>query len=260
MKIGIVSDIHEDAVNLEKALIALEKQNCDKVVCLGDIIGFSYPNFGFFDTRNAGRCIDLIKANCAVTVAGNHDLYTVRRIPMHNAGFNYPPYWFQLDYAERKKLAGGEVWLNEENEFDPLIKAGHRDFLKQLPEFMVFETDSVKIMLSHYQYPDPTGSSRRLFEKPGPVVDHLNFISDHDCSIGFSGHLHTEGAKVITTLYEHNFNFETIQLTKEPACITGPCIANGKYDNGYMIFNTVSFELNVIPLNSPKRTMQVVYV
>ena len=96
MKIGIVSDIHEDAVNLEKALIALEKQNCDKVVCLGDIIGFSYPNFGFFDTRNAGRCIDLIKANCAVTVVGNHDLYTVRRVPMHNAGFNYPPYWFQL--------------------------------------------------------------------------------------------------------------------------------------------------------------------
>lgn len=260
MKIGIISDIHEDVINLGKAISVCEKQNCDQIVCLGDIVGFSYPNFGFFDTRNAGRCIELIKKNCIAAVAGNHDLHAVRRIPVHSAGFKYPPYWFQLDHDERKKIAGNEVWLNEENEFDPLINSDQKSFLQMLPEYFVLEIDGIKIMLSHYLFPDLTGSNRLFYEQFGPVEDHFRFMSENECLIGFSGHQHIEGAKIFTQNSVEDFSFGQISVSSNLQWIVGPCIANGKNDNGFMIFDTKRFEIDVIPLHSPKKIMQVVYV
>ncbi len=260
MKLGIVSDIHEDAENLEKAIAQLEQMNCDKIICLGDIVGFSYPNFGFYENRNASRCIDLIKSNCSITVAGNHDLYPVRRIPLHNAGFNYPSYWYQLDYHERKKLAGQEVWLNEENEFDPLLKPTDIDFLKQIPEFEVFEAETFNVLFSHYLFPDLTGSSRKFYEAFGPVDQHLEYIQKNKCKIGFSGHKHIEGIYCVTNTQTQYFEFGDYQIRDELQWIVGPCIANGKKENGFMIFDTLSWELKVIPLKSPKRMMQVVYI
>jgi predicted phosphodiesterase len=260
MKLGIVSDIHEDALSLEKALVGLEQRNCDKIACLGDTVGFSYPNFGFFDTRNASRCIDLVRANCFVVVAGNHDLYPIRRIPMHTAGFNYPPYWYQLDYQERKKLAGEEVWLNEENEFDPLLGSTDREFLRQLPEYAIVEADPIKLLFSHYLYPDLTGSSRKYYMDFGPVEPHLNFIADQGCHIGLSGHQHIEGVKVFYPDKIVDSGFGTVQLSNVLQWIVGPCIANGKRDNGFMIMDTKNLELEIIPIHSPKRIMQVVHI
>ncbi len=43
MKLAIITDIHEDRVNLVKALRMIEKEACDEIACLGDIVGFSTP-------------------------------------------------------------------------------------------------------------------------------------------------------------------------------------------------------------------------
>jgi len=260
MKLGIISDIHEDVVNLERAITELERRNCDRFVCLGDISGFSIPGLGYFDTRNASRCIDIIKANCFAAVAGNHDLFPVRRIPLHNAGFNYPPYWYQLDYHERKKLAGDEVWLNEENELDPLIGAEHREFLKKLPEYKVVQIGSKNVLLSHYLFPDLTGSNKKYYIDFEPVQPHLDFMADKECKLGFSGHQHIEGICIFNETGKSAKTFGTYQLNDEMQWIVGPCIANGKWDNGFMIYDTENSELQVIPLNSPKRMMEVVKI
>lgn len=37
MKIGIISDIHDNIPNLDKALAWLRKENAEKIICLGDI-------------------------------------------------------------------------------------------------------------------------------------------------------------------------------------------------------------------------------
>ncbi len=47
MLLGVISDIHEDIIALEKALTFLEKRNCDQIICLGDIVGYANDLDGF---------------------------------------------------------------------------------------------------------------------------------------------------------------------------------------------------------------------
>jgi len=260
MVLGFISDIHEDVIRLEEALKILEKKGCEEIACLGDIVGYSYPAFGFFESRSAKECIRLVKENCKYAVAGNHDLYPVKRIPKFSAGFDYPQNWFELDYSERKKLAGEEVWLNEENEFNPLIDQKERDFLLSLPEFEICKVGNLKILLSHYLYPDLTGTHRQYYENFGPVEPHLNFIKENDCLLGFSGHKHIEGIFRADLNSQEYMGFGSHTLKEELSWIVGPCVANGKKDNGIMVFDTNSLVLEVIPLETPKRMMQVVNI
>ncbi len=258
MKLGIVSDIHEDAIRLEEAIAILGKKACSEIACLGDIIGFSFPNFGFYKTRNAIRCVEIIKSNCKYVVAGNHDLFPVGKIPQYNAGFNYPKNWYELDYEERLALAGEEVWLNEENEFNTLIGKKEKEYILGLPEFLLIKAGNISILLSHFLYPDLSGSHRKFYENFGPVQDHLDFIKKNNCSIGFSGHKHVEGIYRFKNSTSDKFAFGKIQLDRDLQWIVGPCIANGKHENGFMVFDTNTLELEIIPLNTPKRMMKTV--
>lgn len=258
MKYGIISDIHEDIISLEKALVQIEKSGCDEIICLGDIIGFSIPAFAYFEERNASKCIEIIQQNCKYTVAGNHDLYPCRKTPEYNAGFNYPENWYDQEYSVRKMLAGDEVWLNEENELNPLISKNDKEFLKNLPEFLTVKSSGINLFISHYLYPDLSGSHRQYYENFGPIQPHLDFIRSNGASLGFSGHKHIEGwFKGTQNTTEYN-DFGNYTLNNEMQWIVGPCIANGKKKNGFMIFDTRSLELDVIPLQSPPRMMEVV--
>ena len=96
MKIGFVSDIHEDINSLKEALRILDFQKCDKIVCLGDIVGYSVPFYGFLSSRNASEVIELLKKKCDIIVAGNHDLFAIRKLPKYKAGFKYPKNWYTL--------------------------------------------------------------------------------------------------------------------------------------------------------------------
>ena len=48
MKLGIITDIHNNAVALEKVLDYLNNECCDRIICCGDIIGIGpYPEKRF---------------------------------------------------------------------------------------------------------------------------------------------------------------------------------------------------------------------
>ncbi len=68
MKYAIISDIHSNLEALTKALDLIEKQQADKIVCLGDIVGYgSDPN----------ECINLVQHHCDIVLQGNHDAAVV---------------------------------------------------------------------------------------------------------------------------------------------------------------------------------------
>jgi predicted phosphodiesterase len=64
VKVVILSDIHSNLAALLKALQYIENLKPDKIVCLGDIVGYGpRPN----------ECVELIQQKCQVSLMGNHD-------------------------------------------------------------------------------------------------------------------------------------------------------------------------------------------
>ena len=160
MKIGIISDIHEDSRSLETAIRILEKKNCDELVCLGDIVGFDVLYYRYLSKRDAARCVALIRDNCRYVVAGNHDFFAARRIPASNGMFPFPKDWYELDFRERERLGKGKVWLFEHQELSSLLNQKEKDFLESLPEHIVVEFDRQRILFSHSTLSRPDRHSR----------------------------------------------------------------------------------------------------
>jgi len=72
LKYGIISDIHSNLSALQATLKVLDKSKIDRLVCLGDIVGYGpEPN----------ECIRLIEENADVFIAGNHDYTAVGKSP-----------------------------------------------------------------------------------------------------------------------------------------------------------------------------------
>ena len=65
MKYAIIADIHSNFEALNAAFQDISKQNVDKIICLGDIVGKG---------ENAHKCVQLVKKRCDVVLAGNTDI------------------------------------------------------------------------------------------------------------------------------------------------------------------------------------------
>ena len=64
MKVAVLADIHANLEALEAVLIATEKERVDRVVCLGDVIGYGPDPLG---------CIYRLREVGAQIILGNHD-------------------------------------------------------------------------------------------------------------------------------------------------------------------------------------------
>jgi putative phosphoesterase len=64
VKIAVISDIHSNLAALTEALNFIRKEQVDKIVCLGDVVGYGpRPN----------ECVELVRENCQICLMGNHD-------------------------------------------------------------------------------------------------------------------------------------------------------------------------------------------
>lgn len=103
MRHAIISDIHGNLEALTKALSIIEERGADRIVCLGDIVGYgAEPN----------ACVDLVRSRCSVVVLGNHDAAALDPSVAHD--FN--------PIARRAVL-----WTSEQ------LTAENRSFLASLP-------------------------------------------------------------------------------------------------------------------------------
>jgi predicted phosphodiesterase len=64
MKLAILSDIHANSEALRATLAAISAHEVDRIVCLGDIVGYN---------ADPAECIALVRECGALCVAGNHD-------------------------------------------------------------------------------------------------------------------------------------------------------------------------------------------
>jgi diadenosine tetraphosphatase ApaH/serine/threonine PP2A family protein phosphatase len=100
MRIAIFGDVHANIQALDKVLKAIEDQQPDEILCLGDIVGYGVePNL----------CIDRVRDATSLILMGNHDMDAANGIqsPGTNAMARLLLDWThcQLDTASRDFLA-----------------------------------------------------------------------------------------------------------------------------------------------------------
>ena len=250
MKLAIISDIHEDSVSLQKALNLISELNCNQIACLGDIVGCNSKIHPYHYNRDPNKCIELVNNNCEIVVAGNHDLFAIRKTPQYKADFDYPKNWYDLQFQKRKKLSKGRIWLYEDHDLPLHLNKKNISFLEKLNEFQIASFHGLKILFSHYSFPDLSGSCTNFVKLHEQIRDHLIFSRANGSAIGFSGHRHVEGVLVgnSNSLQEHSFP-DIITLEKD-TWIDGPAVCRGKKQNGFIILDTNKLELELISLTS----------
>jgi predicted phosphodiesterase len=68
MRYAIISDIHSNLEALTTALAYIDTIDIDRIVCLGDIVGYG---------ADPAACLDLVRSRTEYVVMGNHDFAAV---------------------------------------------------------------------------------------------------------------------------------------------------------------------------------------
>ncbi len=162
VKRAIVSDIHGNLEALKSVLADIEQQNCEQILCLGDIIGYG---------PEPQACIDAVQKFDA-TILGNHDLAAL----FDPEGFSNTAE--QAILWTRRQIESGDT---EENCLRRL------EFLAHLPRTrregsLLFVHGSVRNPINEYVFPEDV-HNRRKMEKLFSLIQRV-------C---FQGHTHVPG-------------------------------------------------------------------
>ncbi|MBF5040841.1 metallophosphoesterase family protein [Aggregicoccus sp. 17bor-14] len=99
MRIAIISDIHSNIEALTEVLRVAEEQRVDRIVSLGDTVGYgASPN----------PCCDLVRSVAEVTLLGNHDAAVAGRM---DYSFYYDAARHALDWSASVLSDENLAWL-----------------------------------------------------------------------------------------------------------------------------------------------------
>ena len=247
MRIAIISDIHEDIVNLRKILDRLDRAGYDRLVCLGDISGFSVPFYTYHGTRSAHDCLSLLRERDALIVPGNHDYHAAGRVPQHSPAFDFPSDWYDLEYGQRIELTNSEVWLHEEDDLESLYTADDIAYLRTLPEYRVMDdTGGPPLLFSHYAWPNLSGFNKAFYSVPRDFGGHFGFMASLDCSISFTGHTHIGGHYTAFPRRIRYHGYGRRRLKAFPVVVGIPPATSHQNRSGFCIFNAENTVLRVV--------------
>lgn len=159
MRLAVISDIHANLEAFEAVSEHIGGQSVDKVVCLGDLVGYGAdPNL----------CMDRVRELTQVVVAGNHDYASVEK----------------TDSSRFNPLAREAIaWTSR------MLLIDHRRYLERLP--LSLELPEVGATLVH-STPSRPGLWWYLFSATEAALEFGSFQTQ--CC--FVGHTHLPGAFV----------------------------------------------------------------
>lgn len=164
MKLGIITDIHNNLIALKTVMKELQKFKCDKIICCGDIIGIGpYPE----ETVQY-----LMQIPNLIAVRGNHEKYMLDKMP--------------TEYPNEENMGYEE--MNHHKWEHSLLSKESVEFLANLPYQANMECNGVALSVMHYCM-DCDG--HYINGKKNPTVNDLNkMFSNVKSDIIIYGHNH----------------------------------------------------------------------
>jgi len=169
--LAVISDIHSNTEALKAVLDDIASRGVEKIICLGDVIGYG---------PDPARCLDMVMEEAAVTLMGNHDYAVLYEPNNFNTGAEAACFW------TRQQL---------EDEPDKARRDARWDFLGDLGVKytlsgedlgmgeLTFVHGSPRRPINEYVFPDDVYNNPNkmhgLFER----ITHLCFV----------GHTHVPG-------------------------------------------------------------------
>lgn len=176
VKIGILSDIHNNIKALNAMLEVYEREECDYLVCSGDIIGI-----GPWPEDTVKRIMSL--KNLAMCTMGNHEMHLVKGLPNE-----FPN---QQNMSPREKMF--HQWehsrLSEES----------RNFIYSLPQSQTMEFEGKKVHVTHYKT-NEHGKYDKIPREASPQ-DGDGIFSGVDADVIIYGHDHKTNITLNGKLY-----------------------------------------------------------
>ncbi len=238
MKTGVITDIHEDLISLKKSMEIFENQNCDELICLGDIVGFD-PNYHTHsDGRNASECIHIIKQNCKYIVAGNHDIYALDRHRLEFDDLNN-----QIDYEHLKYNAKYDS-LNYNDLPVKNFTVKDYEFIENLDTSLIIGFGGFIVSISHSVFPDLTGKSLIRQNNPWEFKSHFEYLKQNHCDFSIGGHLHPKGLikANIDSIQLYNFGIKHFDSNLCHFSLPNLVSTNGTSGVSIIDFNNFSIE------------------
>ena len=96
---GVLGDIHGNREALTAVLAALEQRHVERIVCLGNVIGYN---------ADPDECVEIVRRRCAVAIAGNHDLIGLGRLGFRRCSIKAE---YALRRTRRALQATSKAWL-----------------------------------------------------------------------------------------------------------------------------------------------------
>ncbi len=182
MRQALISDIHGNLEALTAVLTDIQGQKVDRIVCLGDIVGYG---------PNPCQCLDQVMQKCELTILGNHDQAAL----FDPDGFN--PVALRAIYWTRDEMDRGP---------GPGSAINRRwDYLSELPKShkeknILYVHGSPRDTTNEYVFPETIYDQSRmkvLYDRvewlsfqghthmPGVFTTDCEFITPEDCNYKF---------------------------------------------------------------------------
>lgn len=84
MPTAVISDIHGNAAALRAVLADIDARKIERIICLGDIVGYGPCPL---------ECVDLVAQRCEWSLMGNHDFGVLYEPTNFNPGAEAAAYW-----------------------------------------------------------------------------------------------------------------------------------------------------------------------
>jgi diadenosine tetraphosphatase ApaH/serine/threonine PP2A family protein phosphatase len=226
---AIISDIHSNLEALRAVGDDIAKFSPEKVICLGDIVGYG---------PNPVECVDIVRENCDLVILGNHDQGALFDPEGFNNSAERAIFWTraQLENSEGPEAQARWEFLTLRPRRKEWSATGQeledtRDKNGASKGLFLFVHGSARHPLNEYVFPEDVYNERKM--------ERIFQLVSHYC---FQGHTHVPG--VFTEDYKffsptdmgHRYQFDQSKAVVNVGSVGQP--RDGDWRACYVILET----------------------